>query len=391
MQATIGERLKAIEPYLGDDEVFLATYGDGLSDVRIPDLVSTFEGSGRLVMFALVRPHFHAHLVEADSDGTVRNVRAMNVSGVRINGGFFVMRREALDWIEPGDEFVEETFEKLIPRGEVGVFVHDGFFGPMDTIKDRQWLEGLLASRDARPGSPSGRRPTALSRDATARLAPGLSRSASVLAIGAHSDDIEIGCGGTVLSLARSWPETRVHWLVLAAHGDRIDEARASAEAFLAGLREPTVEILSRRDGYMPYEASEVKDTFEALKARIGPDLVLTHTRDDLHQDHRLVCDLTWNTFRDHLVLEYEIPKYDGDLGRPNTYVALDDDVVARKLELLDAHFGSQRSKDWFDDGVFRGLMRLRGMECRSPSGYAEAFTVRKLSIRVGGSRPMGL
>ena len=111
------------------------------------------------------------------------------------------------------------------------------------------------------------------------------------------------------------------HWLVLAAHGDRIDEARASAEAFLAGLREPTVEILSRRDGYMPYEASEVKDTFEALKARIDPDLVLTHTRDDLHQDHRLVCDLTWNTFRDHLVLEYEIPKYDGDLGRPNTYV----------------------------------------------------------------------
>jgi len=213
----------------------------------------------------------------------------------------------------------------------------------------------------------------------------------SVLAIGAHSDDIEIGCGGTILSLAQSSPETRVHWLVLAAHGDRIDEARASADAFLAGLREPTVEILSRRDGYLPYEASEVKDTFEALKARIDPDLVLTHTRDDLHQDHRLVCDLTWNTFRDHLVLEYEIPKYDGDLGRPNAFVALEDDVVTRKLESLGAHFGSQRSKDWFDDGVFRGLMRLRGMECRSPSGYAEAFTARKLSIRVGGSRPMGL
>ena len=194
--------------------------------------------------------------------------------------------------------------------------------------------------------------------------------------------------GGPILSLARSWPEARVHWLVLAAHGDRIDEARTSAEAFLAGLREPTVEILSRRDGYLPYEASEVKDTFEALKARIDPDLVFTHTRDDLHQDHRLVCDLTWNTFRDHLVLEYEIPKYDGDLGRPNAFVALDDDVVTRKLELLEAHFGSQRSKDWFDDGVFRALMRLRGMECRSPSGYAEGFTARKLSIAVGGSRP---
>ena len=210
----------------------------------------------------------------------------------------------------------------------------------------------------------------------------------SVLAIGAHSDDIEIGCGGTILSLARSWPEARVHWLVLAAHGDRIDEARTSAEAFLAGLREPTVEILSRRDGYLPYEASEVKDTFEALKARIDPDLVLTHTRDDLHQDHRLVCDLTWNTFRDHLVLEYEIPKYDGDLGRPNAFVALEDDVVARKLELLETHFGSQRSKDWFDDGVFRGLMRLRGMECRSPSGYAEAIHRTEALDRGGRLRP---
>ena len=151
------------------------------------------------------------------------------------------------------------------------------------------------------------------------------------------------------------------------------------------------MEILSRRDGYLPYEASEVKDTFEALKARIDPDLVLTHTRDDLHQDHRLVCDLTWNTFRDHLVLEYEIPKYDGDLGRPNAFVALEDDVVARKLELLEAHFGSQRSKDWFDDGVFRGLMRLRGMECRSPSGYAEAIHCTEALHRGGRFEVRGL
>jgi glucose-1-phosphate cytidylyltransferase len=149
MQSTIGERLKAVEPHLGDDEMFLATYGDGLSDVSIPDLVETFEASGKLVMFAHVRPHFHAHIVEADATGTVRDVRPMNTSGVRINGGFFVMRREALDWIEPGDEFVEETFQKLIPRGEVGVYLHDGFFGPMDTIKDRQRLESLLDSGSA--------------------------------------------------------------------------------------------------------------------------------------------------------------------------------------------------------------------------------------------------
>jgi glucose-1-phosphate cytidylyltransferase len=154
-QSTIGERLKAVEPYLEGEEVFLATYGDGLSDVPIPELVRTFEDSGKMIMFALVRPHFHAHIVEADPGGTVRDVRPMNTSGVRINGGFFVMRREILDWIEPGDELVEETFEKLIPRGDVGVYVHDGFFGPMDTIKDRQWLEELLESGKA-PWLPTG-------------------------------------------------------------------------------------------------------------------------------------------------------------------------------------------------------------------------------------------
>ena len=192
----------------------------------------------------------------------------------------------------------------------------------------------------------------------------------SVLAIGAHSDDLEIGCGGSVLSLVRAWPDVHVHWVVLAAHGDRVHEARRSAEEFLAGVHDPTIEILSFRDGYLPYEGGAVKDVFEGLKSRVDPDLVLTHTRDDLHQDHRLVCDLTWNTFRDHFLL-------------PNAYVALAEDLVLRKLELLRAHFGTQRAKDWFDGGVFRGLMRLRGMECRSPSGYAEAFTAPKSAIHL--------
>jgi LmbE family N-acetylglucosaminyl deacetylase len=203
----------------------------------------------------------------------------------------------------------------------------------------------------------------------------------SVLAIGAHSDDIEIGCGGTILSLARSWPEARVHWLVLAAHGDRIDEARTSAEAFLASLREPIVEIQSRRDGYLPYEASEVKDTFEALKARIDPDLVLTHTRDDLHQDHRLVCDLTWNTFRDHLVLEYEIPKYDGDFGSPNVFMGLSRPTAERKVELLLEHFETQRDRRWFTSDLFFAVMRIRGMESNSPSRLAEGFYGRKVVL----------
>ena len=205
-----------------------------------------------------------------------------------------------------------------------------------------------------------------------------------VLAIGAHSDDLEIGCGGTVLALARANPGLAVDWVVLAAEGDRADEARRSAETLLAGAGDRSVEVHGFRDGYLPHTAAEVKDAFEDLKARVAPDLVLTHTRDDLHQDHRLVCELTWNTFRDHLVLEYEIPKWDGDTGRPNVYVPLEESVVQEKLELLGRHFETQRGKDWYDIEVFRGLMRIRGMECRSPSGYAEAFVARKLNVVPG-------
>jgi LmbE family N-acetylglucosaminyl deacetylase len=207
-----------------------------------------------------------------------------------------------------------------------------------------------------------------------------------LLAIGAHSDDLEIGCGGTILALKAAHPELSVHWVVLAASGERGKEARASAKALLSGAHDRVVEIHEFRDGYLPHTAAEVKDAFEALKEDVDPQLVLTHTRNDLHQDHRLVCELTWNTFRDHLILEYEIPKWDGDLGTPNVYVPLTGEQVEAKLELLGRHFGSQGTKHWYDSDVFRGLMRLRGMECRSPSGYAEAFFGRKL--RLGAGRP---
>jgi LmbE family N-acetylglucosaminyl deacetylase len=205
-----------------------------------------------------------------------------------------------------------------------------------------------------------------------------------LLAIGAHSDDLEIGCGGTVLALTRANPGLAVHWVVLAANGDRAAEARRSAETLLADAAERSVEVHEFRDGYLPHTAAAVKDTFEDLKARVAPDLVLTHTRDDLHQDHRLVCELTWNTFRDNVILEYEIPKWDGDVGRPNVYVPLEESVVQEKLELLGGHFDTQRGKDWYDVEVFRGLMRIRGMECRAQSGYAEAFVGRKLSLQPG-------
>jgi LmbE family N-acetylglucosaminyl deacetylase len=207
-----------------------------------------------------------------------------------------------------------------------------------------------------------------------------------VLAIGAHSDDLEIGCAGTILTLARANPGLAVDWVVLAASGDRADEARRSAQVLLGDGAEGSVEVLGFRDGYLPHTADAVKDAFEELKGRVEPDLVLTHTRDDLHQDHRLVCELTWNTFRDHVVLEYEIPKWDGDMGRPNVYVPLDESVVREKLDLLGAHFETQRGKDWYDVDVFRGLMRIRGMECRAPSGYAEAFVARKLTLDPGAA-----
>jgi len=182
-----------------------------------------------------------------------------------------------------------------------------------------------------------------------------------VLALGAHSDDIEIGCGGTLLQLAGDRPYLHVHWVVLGAEGERADEARRSADAFL------------------PYLGPSVKEYFEELKRMVSPHLVLTHQRNDLHQDHRLISELTWNTFRDHLIVEYEVPKYDGDLGAPNLFVPLDADVAERKVELLLSLFGTQRDRHWFTEDLFLGLMRIRGMESNAPSRYAEAFYALKL------------
>lgn len=201
-----------------------------------------------------------------------------------------------------------------------------------------------------------------------------------VLALGAHSDDIEIGAGGTILSWIASGAEVSIDWCALSAPGERADEARASAMAFLAGAARADIHLGEFRDGYFPAERTAVKDWVEALKRLEKPDVVLCHQRNDAHQDHRMVCELAWNTFRDHLILEYEIPKWDGDLGQPNIYVPLSEDVLARKIELLHKHFGTQRSKAWFDDETFRGLARLRGVECRER--YAEAFFARKLLLK---------
>ncbi|MBM2821936.1 MAG: putative LmbE-like protein [Thermoleophilia bacterium] len=204
-----------------------------------------------------------------------------------------------------------------------------------------------------------------------------------VLVVGAHADDIEIGCGATLLALQRAY-ELEVTWVVLAADAVREQEARASASAFLAGAASRTIVCHHFRDGYLPYVGGAVKDVFEELKLELDPQLVLTHTREDLHQDHRLVCELTWNTWRDHLILEYEIPKYDGDLGAPNFFVPVSEDLAREKIRLVLNAFSSQREKQWFDEELFLGLMRIRGMEAQSPTRYAEAFICRKLSLLIG-------
>jgi LmbE family N-acetylglucosaminyl deacetylase len=206
-------------------------------------------------------------------------------------------------------------------------------------------------------------------------------KSLSVLCLGAHSDDIEIGCGGTVLLLLRAFPSVRFHWLVFSSNKIRRREAFRSATLFLKGAKSKKIAVRSYRDGFFPYQGARIKKEFEMLKKQINPDLILTHYRHDLHQDHRLLNELTWNTFRDHLILEYEIPKYDGDLGSPNVFVPLEETICKQKAELLDRAFQTQRTKHWFSEGTFFALMRLRGVEANSPTRYAEAFYGRKVNL----------
>jgi len=205
--------------------------------------------------------------------------------------------------------------------------------------------------------------------------------TSSILCLGAHSDDIEIGAGGTILKLLANHKDIQVGWVVFTATGPREEEALRSAERFLAGRPNAWVKVESFRERYFPYLSREIKEYFDDLGKTHSPGLVLTHRKDDVHQDHRTVAELTHNTFRDHLILEYEIPKYDGDLGRPNTYVHLSRAIVDQKIEGLLEGFPSQVERSWFTDETFRGLLRLRGVESHAPDGYAEGFHARKLVL----------
>jgi LmbE family N-acetylglucosaminyl deacetylase len=200
-----------------------------------------------------------------------------------------------------------------------------------------------------------------------------------LLCLGAHADDIEIGCGGTVLRLAAEVPDLVARWVVFSGAGAREDEARNSAAVFLGDVSEKQIEVLNFRDGYFPSEAADIKDYFEDLKRDFDTSLVLTHWHGDAHQDHRLIAELAHNTFRDHLILEYEIPKYDGDLGNPAFFVPLTRAQMRRKVEAITRHFPSQRRRTWFSDETFFALARLRGIGCNAPEGLAEAFYPRKI------------
>lgn len=201
-----------------------------------------------------------------------------------------------------------------------------------------------------------------------------------ILCLGAHSDDIEIGCGATILRLLKQQQVASIHWVVFSANRKRAEEARRSAESFLKLAPSRKIVTKQFRDGFFPYQGALIKKQFEQLK-QVSPSLIFTHYRHDLHQDHRLICELTWNTFRDHMVLEYEIPKFDGDIGNPNVFVEIDEQTCNEKIDLLMNRFKSQRAKHWFTEQTFRSLLTLRGMESRSRSKYAEAFYGRKLVL----------
>ncbi len=202
-----------------------------------------------------------------------------------------------------------------------------------------------------------------------------------VLCVGAHCDDIEIGCGGTLLSLLETHPVDFVKWIVFASDEERKQEAIASAQAFLENVKEKDISVFDYRDAFLHYSGLEIKERFEAIKNEFDPDLIFTHYRDDRHQDHRILSDFTWNTFRRHFILEYEIPKFDGDLGIPNFFIRLTEEQANKKIQIILDSFKSQAGKHWFDEETFKALLRIRGMESACTTKYAEAFHARKIMM----------
>src|SRR6267143_3480026 len=205
-----------------------------------------------------------------------------------------------------------------------------------------------------------------------------------ILCLGAHCDDIEIGCGGTILKLLEQYKRASVYWVVFSSDERRAEEARESANMFLSQAESKSIVIKKFTTSFFPYVGMDIKLYFERLKQEVSPDVVFTHYRNDLHQHHRLISELTWNAFRNHFVLEYEIPKYDGDLGSPNFFVGLDETTSQRKIQKILDCFASQRNRPWFTEETFRALLRIRGIESNVSGSYAEAFYCRKIVLDDG-------
>ena len=352
----------AVRKHVLDEDVFLANYGDVLTDAPLDELVEDFRGRDKIAAFLAVRPTYTFHVVDAGGGraGRAHHARQRRrTSGS--TAGHFILRREIFDYLKPGDELVEETFERLIADGQLLTYRYTGFWAPMDTLKDMQTLETMYEAGPSAVG--------ALAALTTMRTLDLEGPPLTVLALGAHADDLEIGCGGTLARLAARGPPRAcpVGGVLRRRHAGRRGAGRGRGNARgrrRGGGRVPwTSSIHGFRDGYFPSQSAPIKDEFERLKAEVAPDLVFAPVLEDRHQDHRLIAELAWNTFRDHLILEYEIPKYEGDLGPRNLFVPLPEGGAERKVEDLVATFGSQRDRHWFDSQTFLGLMRLRGLE----------------------------
>ena len=332
-----------------------------------------------------MRPPLTYHLADIEPDGRVREFRSSDRSDMWINAGYFLLRPEVFDYMNDGEEFVLEPFSRLIEANQLMAYKHEGFWRCMDNLRDRQVLEEMV-ERGEMPWRVVMLPDAAAERCRSPAYENLASRTAGRNALG------PVPRRARRRYRDRRWRhDSRVDRIGREARGplvraERHRAARCGGRGFGCGIprrrrRAAGSSLGQFDDSFFPYQGAEIKAWLKALKAEVEPDVVLTHTRDDAHQDHREVCQLTWNLFRDHLILEYEIPKWDGDLGRPNVYMPLSAEMLERKIDLLLAHFGTQRSKDWFDAETFRGLARLRGMECRSREGYAEAFVLRKAAL----------
>ena len=369
--------------------MFLANYADVFTDAPLPDMLSRFAASDATCSLLAVPLQSSHHMVDVDSSGVVTQITPMRDLRQWENGGYFIFRQEIFDHITEGDDLVEDVIGQLALQRKVLAYPHKGYWSPADTVKERAQLEEMYYARqlpldDLGPGALRRGKNRGVTAMLPLRLgAPGTAPP-SVLAIGAHPDDIEIGAGGLLLGLARYRP--RVRYVAAdrdggpaaggARRGQRVPQGRRRSDGPVRPPGRATARGLR----------GAVKDLLEDVARSFAPDLVLAPSATDAHQDHRTIGGCVPTVFRDHLSLGYEIPKWDGDLGRPSVYYALPGDDARRKVELLHKCYPSQRGRDWWDDDVFLGLARLRGMECRAR--YAEAFYCGKSVVTLGEPGP---